>query len=87
MQPHNKTSLESFRNIYNAWVNDKVLYGMNAEEILRIIREEWDPGHSVEMWCGHCRAKMLVFAFQRMDQEATQAAPPTDTVKIKLREP
>ena len=44
-------------------------------EILRIIREEWDANYHVDMWCGHCRAKMLVYAFERSK---------TDVVKIKL---
>lgn len=81
MRPDNRQALEKYRNIYNAWVNDKCLYSMDGgeNEVLRIIREEWDAGHQVDLWCGKCRAKMLVFAFQRMDSEA-----PTEIVKIKL---
>lgn len=81
MRPDNRQALEKYRNIYNAWVNDKCLYSMDGgeNEVLRIIREEWDAGHKVDLWCGVCRAAMLVFAFQRMDSEA-----PTEIVKIKL---
>jgi len=91
MFAHNRQSLERFRNHYNAWVNDKSLLYMDGGEndILKIIREEWDPQHRVDLWCGSCRAKMLVYAFEMMDKEATQAAPPmkTTVVKIKLNNP
>lgn len=67
-------------------MNDACLYSMDGGEndVLRIIREEWDPVHTVDLWCGVCRAKMLVYAFEQMDKESTQAAPPMDIVKIKL---
>lgn len=83
MQSHNRASLEKYRNIYNAWVNDKCLYSMDGgeNEVLRIIREEWDPSHTVDLWCGSCRAAMVVFAFQKMDSEIQ-----VDVVKIKLME-
>lgn len=91
MTAANKQSLERFRNHYNAWVKDACLYSMDGGEndVLRIIREEWDPGHHVDLWCGSCRAKMLVYAFERMDKEATQAAPPmkTTVIKIKINNP
>lgn len=88
MLAHNRQALERFRGHYNAWVKDKCLNSMDGGEndILRIIREEWDPFKTVDLWCGSCRAAMLVYAFEKMDAEATQAAPPmdTDTVRIKL---
>lgn len=88
MHPHNRQTLEQYRNHYTAWVNDKCLYSMDGgeNEVLRIIREEWDPVHTVDLWCGSCRAKMLVYAFEQMDKESTQAAPPMgfDTIRIKL---
>lgn len=79
MREGNRTSLETFRNTYSAWVNDKCLYQYDWQEVLRIIREEWDPGRTVDHWCGVCVAKLLVDAFIRMDGEM-------DTVRIKLNE-
>lgn len=81
MRPDNRAALEKYRRIYDAWVKDKCLYSMDGGEleVLRIIREEWDPVHTVDLWCGVCRAKMLVFAFEKMDSE-----PETEIVKIKL---
>lgn len=83
MLPENRTSLERFRHQYNAWVKDKCSYQYDWQEVLRIVREEWDPYRSVDHWCGACVMKLLVDAFDRM---ATEAAPPmeTDTVRIKL---
>lgn len=81
MQPENRTRLEKYRKMYEAWVNDQVLYNMDGaakNEILEVIRQEWAPGYVAEMWCGSCLAKMIVFAFQNMDKEKT-------TVKIKFK--
>lgn len=89
MQPANRLTLEQYRSFYTSWVNDKVFYGLDGaakDNIQRIIREEWEPGYICQMYCGHCVAEMLVKAFENMDREMTQAAPPVDVVKIKLRE-
>lgn len=77
MRQENRESLEKYRSHYNQWVGSKNLLPMNGgeNEILRIIREEWDANYHVDMWCGHCQAKMLVYAFERSK---------TDVVKIKL---
>jgi hypothetical protein len=71
MSPENRAALERYRGHYDAWVNDKCLYSLDGgeNEILRVIREEWDPTYKADLWCGSCRAKMVVFAFQMMDNE------------------
>lgn len=80
MQPENRNRLEKYREMYNAWVNDQVLYNMDGaakNEIIDVIRKEFNPGYVTELWCGSCVAKMLVYAFEQMDKEIT-------TVKIKF---
>lgn len=90
MREENRTTLEQYRRQYNAWVNDTVLYDLDGaakQKIIEVIRAEWDPYYSTDVWCGHCVAKMLVYAFEQMDKESTQAAPPiVDAVRIKLNE-
>jgi hypothetical protein len=90
MQPANRQYLEDNRRFYTAWVNDKVLYSLDAavkQNIQRIINEEWQPGYSADLYCGHCVAKMLELAYGKMDEESTQAAPNmVDVVRLKLNE-
>lgn len=84
MQQANRTILEQYRSYYNSWVSDQVLNNMDGKainDILGVIRAEWDPAYTVNSWCGHCRAKMIEFAFQRMDADKQTD---TDVVKIKL---
>lgn len=80
MLPHNRQRLESYRQYYDSWVNDRYLFSLGGdvkEDIQRIIREEWQPGYTCQMWCGYCVAKMIVLAFESMDNE-------TETVKVKF---
>lgn len=80
MQPHNRQRLEKYRRQYNAWVNDRVLYDLDGaakNEIIDVIRQEWNPGYTTDLWCGSCVAKMLEYAFRSMD---------TEVVKIKMND-
>jgi hypothetical protein len=81
MQDINRTRLETYRPLYNAWVNDNVLYNMDGtakNEILDVIHKEFDPGYTCQMYCGSCVAKMVVYAFEQMDKQ-------TETVKVKFK--
>jgi hypothetical protein len=74
MSPHNRERLEKHRHIY---VNRSSNGGDWANEILDIIRAEWDPGYNVMMFCGSCLLTMVDFAFNKMDSE-------TDIINIKF---
>lgn len=52
------------------WINDRTCHldGIAKQDILNIIREEFEPMYHVDMWCGPCVVKMLVYAFKRMDE-------------------
>lgn len=77
MLPHNRQALEAIRPDYVNWTVNKCLNQFNWQEVQRVIREEWDPGYTVDYWCGHCLTEMLKFAFGKMDAE-------TEVIKIKL---
>ena len=73
MTPSNREKLERLRPKLNVWVNDKTVHldGIEKQEILNIIREEFNPGYQVDLWCGHCVVKMLEYAFAEMDKTVT----------------
>jgi hypothetical protein len=77
MQSHNKEKLETFRPKLNEWQNDKTCHlDADAKQaILNIIREEFDAGYHVDLWCGICVVRMLEFAFKRMDEIAVVNVP------------
>ena len=64
MKPENRRSLETFRHLL---INRGGSADLN--EVLRIVREEWDPGYRCDMWCDHCKMKLVEFAFGKMDSE------------------
>ena len=80
MQDINRQRLEKYRRQYNTWVNDRVLYDLDGaakNEIIDVIRQEWNPGYVTDLWCGNCVVKMLELAFKSMD---------TEVVKIKMND-
>lgn len=69
MTPSNKASLETFRHI----LKNRGGAG-NLNEVLRIVREEWDPGYTCDMWCDYCKMKLIDYAFGMMAK--------TDTITV-----
>ena len=71
MQSSNRDKLEKYRPKLAVWVNDQTchLNGGERQEILDVIRAEWDVTYHIDMYCGVCVVKMLVYAFERMDNE------------------
>jgi hypothetical protein len=43
--------------------------GDNLNEVLRVIREEWDAHYSVNMYCDACKLEMIDYAFARADSD------------------
>lgn len=70
MNQSNIDKLEKYRPKLAMWINDQTCHldGTAKQDILNIIREEFEPMYHVDMWCGPCVVKMLVFAFKRMDE-------------------
>lgn len=69
MNQHNIDRLESYRGKLNEWVNDRTCHldSVAKNEILGIIRQEFNSGYHVDLWCGKCVVDMLVYAFREMD--------------------
>ena len=70
MNQHNRDKLEKYRPKLHLWLNDKTCHldGGQKDEILLIIREEFNPGYVVDLWCGRCVVKMMEYAFNEMDK-------------------
>ena len=73
MKSSNREKLETYRPKLKEWLNDQTCHldGIAKQEILNIIREEWNPGYQVDLWCGHCVVKMMEYAFREMDKVET----------------
>lgn len=80
MKQSNKDKLEKYRRIYTLWSTNQELVdvdGAAKNEILEVIRAEFDPNYSTDLWCGVCVAKMVTYAFEEMDKQYT-------TINIKI---
>ena len=80
MKPDNVEKLEKHRPKLNLWINDKTCHLDSGEkaEILNVIREEFNSGYHVDLWCHACVVRMLEHAFNEMDKRKI------DTITIPL---
>ncbi len=75
MQPINAITLEQYRDAYNMFVQVQVIKHLSHHDrnvIFKIIRDEFDPNYLVDLNCGGCVAKMLVYGFQRKDSQTAE---------------
>lgn len=79
MKQSNIEKLQKHRPKLLVWQNDKTchLNGQEKQEILDVIREEFNHGYTVDLWCGHCVVKMMEYAFAELDKCI-------DTIKINF---
>jgi len=63
MQLHNRNKLEALRPV----LVNKSGTAEEVDEILRIVREEWDKHYSLNAYCDSCKLKLVEYAFQMMD--------------------
>lgn len=69
MNQNNIDKLNQYRPKLLVWQNDKTCH-LSADEkveIRDIIREEFNPGYTVDLFCGICVVGMLEYAFKAMD--------------------
>lgn len=73
MKQSNRDKLETYRPKLKEWLNDKTCHldGIEKQEILNIIREEFDPNYHADLYCGICVVRMLEHAFREMDKIET----------------
>lgn len=85
MNQHNIDRLESYRSKLTEWINDRTCHldGAAKNEILEIIRKEFNPNYHVDLWCGKCVVDMLVYAFREMDARLTVVKVELPTIKKK----
>lgn len=79
MTPENIAKLEKYRPKLTVWLNDQTchLSAGEKQEIMDVIRAEFNPGYHTDLWCGSCVVKMLEYAFREMDKRY-------DTLKINF---
>lgn len=84
MQQLNIDKLEKYRSKLNLWVNDQTCHlgGAEKDEILQVIREEFNPGYTVDMWCGSCVVSMMTYAFRAMDEWKAQQPKPAEVKQV-----
>lgn len=69
MDQRNREKLEQHRSKLALWINDNTcnLDGQEKQDILDVIRAEFNPGYTVNLWCGSCVVSMMEYAFREMD--------------------
>lgn len=71
MAPESITTLDKHRHHYETYMRANFVsnYDIHVrEDLLKIIRKEFDPGYQVTMWCGDCVLKMLTFCYIQYDK-------------------
>mgnify|MGYP001608699990 CR=1 FL=1 len=58
--------------------------GHNLQDVLDVIREEFDPNHRVDMFCSYCLMKMVEYAFSEMEKRMKADGGATDRINIQL---
>lgn len=88
MKPENKAYLEIHRPIWDSLRQAEYLRFPSMSvpgELLRIMREEFRPGYTVDMWCGHCVAEMVRQVYTEF--EKWEASQPILSVQWEDRQP
>lgn len=80
MQQSNRNKLEQYRPKLKEWLNDQTCHLdlQGKQDILDVIRAEWNPGYHCDMFCGKCVVNMLEYAFRCLDSDKT------DTITVNL---
>lgn len=71
MKPENIQFLETHRGVHTMLVKAGIVKQLDSatrQGILNVIREEWDPGHNVSLWCGDCVSSMIAYAYTQFDK-------------------
>ena len=65
MTSENRKLLETFRHYHT----NRGGSGQDLNEVLRIVREEWDQWYRADLSCAPCCMRLIDFAFCKMDAE------------------
>ena len=84
MKPENKTILD--KNLHHWITLERAFYlrGLNHHEqqdILKAIREEWEPNFNPDLWCGTCLADFVKKAYRNYHEWLRAETGETETYK------
>jgi hypothetical protein len=71
MSPENIKTLNAYRHHWEAWRDLQMFNQLDysvREALLRVIREEFDPGYLTNLWCSPCVVGMLKLAYTQYDK-------------------
>jgi hypothetical protein len=84
MKPENKAILDANRHHYETATKAGYVKHFNAkekEDLLRVMREEFQPGYYFDMWCPPCVFDFIKLIYQRYDAWiAAQPKEPTEHI-------
>jgi hypothetical protein len=70
MKPENKEFLDKHRHHYDTVIKAGYVKHLNAHEregMQRVMREEFQPGYTADLWCPPCLFDMVKQLYQRYD--------------------
>lgn len=67
MSPENIKKLEKYRYVLEGKSFTRVP-GYDLNEVLEVIRAEFNPSYTVDMFCNHCKMRMIEYAFNEMNK-------------------
>jgi hypothetical protein len=70
MKPENKAILDKNRSHHLTATKAGFVKGFNArekEELLRVMREEFQPGYTTDMWCSPCIFDFIKLIYKHYD--------------------
>jgi len=71
VKPENTAFLEVHRGIWDTWQRAQFIQYIDEstkQGLLNVIREEFDAGYLINMWCGACVVEMIKYVYTQYDQ-------------------
>lgn len=84
MKPENILTLEKHRHIHDTLIRAFYVKGLNyieREDLVRVMREEFNPISNPDLWCGECVADFIKDLYRRFDQYLA-ANPPKQNIEV-----
>lgn len=77
MKPENRKFLDDNRHFHTTLVQAQYLKGLNGNErsgMLNVMREEFQPGYTTDLWCPTCVADFVLALYRYYDDFLTAEA-------------
>lgn len=85
MKPENKAILDANRHHYETVSKAGYVKHFNAherEELLRVMREEFQPNYTTDMWCGPCVFDFVKLLYQSYDKWLSDSQPKEEAITV-----